>query len=243
MQATQQTFLRVETKPDPAYKPTMIRELPIEERPVSRLHNRGAHVLSNAELLAAIIQTPVALHTANVLLARFGGLFGLARANTNELLDVDGLGPAKVAQIKAAFELGRRVLVASPVDRQQVRSSADAANLMMMEMMTLEQEHIRLVLLDSKHYVLATPTMYVGSLNTSVIRVGELFREAIRQNCAAVIVVHNHPSGDPTPSPEDVAVTELITQAGHLLDIDVLDHLIIGQQRYVSLKERGLGFN
>jgi DNA repair protein RadC len=113
---------------------------------------------------------------------------------------------------------------------------------MMIEMGALEQEHMRLILLDSKNYVLDTPTMYIGSLNTSVIRVGELFREAIKQNCAAIIVVHNHPSGDPTPSPEDVAVTELISQAGQLLDIDVLDHLIIGQQRYVSLKERGLGF-
>jgi len=152
------------------------------------------------------------------------------------------VGMAKTAQLKAALELGRRLLIASPEERPQVKSPADAANLMMIEMSILEQEHMRLILLDSKNYVLGTPTMYVGSLNTSVIRVGELFREAIKQNCAAIIVVHNHPSGDPTPSPEDVAVTELITQAGQLLDIDVLDHLVIGQQRYVSLKERGLGF-
>jgi len=223
-------------------EPVLVRELPAEERPVSRLHRYGASSISNAELLAAIIQTPHALHTSNLLLARFNGLLGLIRASTAELMDVDGLGPARVAQIKAAFELGRRLLLASPADRQQIRSPAEAANLMMMEMGLLEQEHMRLILMDSKNYVLDTPTMYIGSLNTSVIRIGELFREAIKQNCAAVIVVHNHPSGDPTPSPEDVAVTGQIVQAGRLLDIDVLDHLIIGQQRYVSMKERGLGF-
>jgi len=111
-----------------------------------------------------------------------------------------------------------------------------------MEMSLLQQEHLRLLLLDTKNRVLGMPTVYIGSLNMSVLRVGEVFREAIRQNCAAVIVAHNHPSGDPTPSPEDVAVTERIVNAGKLLDVEVLDHLVIGQQRYVSMKERGLGF-
>jgi DNA repair protein RadC len=196
-------------------------------------------------LLAIILRTGVGgenvLNLATRLLARFGGMAGLARSSFSELCEEKGIGVAKAAQLKAAMELGRRLLLASPGERPQVKSPADAANLMMMEMSMLEQEHMRLILLDSKNYVLDTPTMYIGSLNTSVIRVGELFREAIKQNCAAIIVVHNHPSGDPTPSPEDVSVTELISQAGQLLDIDVLDHLIIGQQRYVSLKERGLG--
>ena len=142
----------------------------------------------------------------------------------------------------AALELGRRLMVASPEERPVVRSPADAANLLMMEMSLLQQEHLRLILLDTKNRVLGTPTVYIGSLNMSVLRVGEVFREVIRQNCAAVIVVHNHPSGDPTPSPEDVAVTKRIVNAGQLLDVEVLDHLVIGQQRYVSMKERGLGF-
>jgi len=223
-------------------RPVAVRELPVSERPVNRLHKYGVGSLSNMEIIAAVIQTPNALHQASALLAQYHGLLGLARAGTRELQDTPGLGPAKSAQLKAAMELGRRILIASPNDRIQVKSPADAANLLMPEMSVLEQEHMRLILLDSKNYVIDTPTMYVGNLNTSIIRVGELFREAIRQNCAAVIVAHNHPSGDPTPSPEDVAVTELITQAGTLLDIDVLDHLVIGQQRYVSLKERGLGF-
>ena len=115
-------------------------------------------------------------------------------------------------------------------------------NLLMTEMSLLEQEHLRLVLLDTRNHVLATPTIYVGSLNTSVVRVGELFRAAIKENAAALIVVHNHPSGDPSPAPEDVRVTGQIVSAGKLLDVDVLDHIIIGRQRFVSLKERGLGF-
>jgi DNA repair protein RadC len=133
-------------------------------------------------------------------------------------------------------------LVAAPHERPMVKSPADAANLLMLEMGPLEQEHLRAVILDSKNQVLKVHTIYIGSLNTAVVRVGELFREAIRINAAAVIVAHNHPSGDPTPSAEDVHVTRQIVEAGKLLGIDVLDHLVICQARWVSLKERGLGF-
>jgi len=227
------------------YNPT-IKELPSSERPRERLLNRGVNALSNAELLAIILRTGVqdenVVRVAQRLLAGFGNLAGLVQASIAELESEKGLGPAKVAQLKAALELGRRMLVESPEERPQVRSPADAANLVMSEMGLLQQEHLRIMLLDTKNRVLGTPTVYVGSLNTSVIRVGELFREAIRANCASLIVVHNHPSGDPTPSPEDVAVTRQIVEAGKLLDVDVLDHLVIGQQRFVSLKERGLGF-
>ena len=235
----QQTFLNP-VQPTP--RPVMVRELPAQERPANRLLKYGQTNLSNAEIIASVLQTPNALYQANTLLAKHKGLIGLARASTHELKEVQGLGPAKVAQLKAAMELGRRILIASPNDRVQVKSPADAANLVMAEMMNLEQEHMRVILLDSKNHVIDIPTMYIGNLNTSVIRVGELFREAIRQNAAAIICVHNHPSSDPTPSPEDVAVTELIVKAGELLDIEVLDSMIIGHQRYVSLKERGLGF-
>ena len=112
----------------------------------------------------------------------------------------------------------------------------------MAEMSLLQQEHLRVVLLDTKNHVLGTPTVYIGNLSMTMVRVSEVFREAIRQNAPAIIVVHNHPSGDPSPSPDDVAVTKRIVNAGKGLDIEVLDHLIIGQQRYVSMKERGLGF-
>ncbi len=223
-------------------KPVMVRELPVSERPTTRLRKHGATNMSNVDILASILQTPDALHQAGTYLAKHG-LIGLARASVSELQEVDGVGPAQAARLKAAMELGRRILTASPDDRVQIKSPADAANLLMAEMSILEQEHMRLILLDSRNYVIATPTMYIGTLNTNAIRIGELFREAIRRNCASIIVVHNHPSSDPTPSPEDLAVTELVVQAGKLLDIDVSDHIIIGHQRYVSLKERGLGFN
>jgi DNA repair protein RadC len=231
---------------DERYNPT-IKELPASERPRERLLHYGAGALSTGELLAIILRTGApdenVIRVAQRLLANFDNLAGLARASASELITEKGLGPAKVAQLKAALEIGRRMLLESPEDRAQVRSPADAANLVMSEMGILEQEHLRVMLLDTKNRVLATPTVYVGSLNTSLIRVGELFREAIRANCASLIVLHNHPSGDPTPSPEDVAVTRQIVEAGKLLDVEVLDHLIIGQQRFVSLKERGLGFS
>jgi DNA repair protein RadC len=134
------------------------------------------------------------------------------------------------------------MLLAAPEDRFIVRSPADVAQLLMAEMAHLEQEHFRVLYLDTRNRLLGSETVYVGSLNASHIRVGEIFRDAVKRNCAAIIVVHNHPSGDPTPSPEDVAVTRQLVEAGKLLDIELLDHLIIGQQRFVSLRERGLGF-
>jgi DNA repair protein RadC len=224
----------------------LLKDLPESERPRERLQTYGPGSLSTSELLAILLRTGTksesVINLGSRLLAQFGGVGGIARASFADLCDVRGLGLAKAAQIKAALELGKRLMVASPEDRPQVKSPADVANLLMMEMGFLEQEHLRVVLLDTKNHVLGMPTIYVGSLNTSVMRVGELFREAIRANAAAVIVVHNHPSGDPTPSPEDVSITRQIVEGGKLLDVDVLDHLVIGQQRYVSLKERGLGF-
>jgi DNA repair protein RadC len=206
----------------------------------------GERALSTPELLAITIRTGVGgenvVRLSERLLVHFGGLPGLARASVTELQTVNGIGPAKAVEIKAALELGRRLLASAPEQRARVSSPADAANLLMSDMALLEQEHLRLILLDTRNQVLATPNVYVGSLNTSVIRVGELFRHAIKENAAAMIVAHNHPSGDPSPSPEDVQVTRQIASAGKLLDIDLLDHLIIGHGRYVSLKERGLGF-
>jgi DNA repair protein RadC len=230
---------------DVEYQP-MIRDIPEGERPRERLKYYGASALSTSELLAILLRIGVrgesAVHLGMRMLSEYGGLGGLAKASFGELEATKGIGPAKVTQLKAAFELGRRLLVEAPDERPQIRSPADAANLVMMEMSLLDQEHLRLILLDTKNRVIEMPTVYIGNLNTSVIRVAELFRHALRTPCAGLIVVHNHPSGDPTPSPEDVRVTERIVEAGKMLDIDVLDHLIIGKQRFVSLKERRLGF-
>jgi DNA repair protein RadC len=238
-------------RPAPAYpvydkaprRVLTVRELPESERPVNRLHFYGPPALSTTELLAILAGTPYQLQDAANLMATFEGLDGLARAATIELVRQPGIGTAAAARIKAGFELGRRLLTEVSRDRHQIRSPADAANLLLPEMGLLDKEELRVIILDTKNRVVDIVTVYVGSVNTTMIRVSELFRDAIRHNCPATIVVHNHPSGDPTPSPEDVAVTRQIVEAGKLLDIDVLDHLILGAGgHYVSLKERGLGF-
>lgn len=218
-----------------------IRELPPAEQPQARLLWHGTAALSSSELLNILLHLPEP-GLAESLLADYGGLAGLAQAPVSELMAIKGIGPARAAQLKAAFELGRRLLVAAPQERPIVKSPADAANLLLLEMAGLEQEHLRAIILNTRYQVLKVQDIYVGSLNTAVVRVGELFREAIRANAAAIIIAHNHPSGDPTPSPEDIHLTRQIVEAGRLLNIDVLDHLVIGQARWVSLKERGLGF-
>lgn len=231
---------------DDITRPT-IKDMPAGERPRERLIRAGEGALSTAELLAIILRTGVGgesvLDMARRLLSNYDGLSGLARASFAELKAERGLGNAKTAQLKAALELGRRMLLATPEERLVVRSPSDVAQLLMAEMSHLEQENFRVLYLDTRNRLLGSDTMYVGSLNASHIRVGEVFREAIKRNCAAVIVAHNHPSGDPSPSHDDVEVTQRLITAGDLLNIEVLDHLVIGQQRFVSLRERGLGFD
>jgi len=184
-----------------------------------------------------------ALDSAVELVKMGGNLTGLHNISLEDMQQVPGVGVKAALAIKAALELGKRLMAESVPNNAQVRSPADIANLLMSEMMLLDHEELRVALLDTKNTVIAVHTLYVGNLNTAVVRVGEVFKEAIRRNACSIIIIHNHPSGDPTPSPEDVRVTEQVVEAGRLLDIDVLDHLIIGRNRYVSLKERGLGFN
>ncbi len=230
----------------PTYHLT-IQNFPLGERPRERLQNYGPAALSTAELIAIMLrvgrpgENAVSLGTR--LLSEFGGLNGLVKASFSELANTKGLGTAKIAQLKAGLELGRRLLLTSPDARPQITSPTDVANLLMLEMGNLEQEHLRTMLLDTKNRLLASPTVYIGNVNASIVRVGEVFREAVRENATSIIIAHNHPSGDPTPSSEDVQVTRSIVKAGKLLNIEVLDHIVIGYQRFVSLKERGLGFN
>jgi DNA repair protein RadC len=224
-----------------------ITDLPDDDRPRERLAAVGAGALNNAELLAVLLRVGVAgenaVRLAERLLREVGGLAGLHRAAMADLCRIKGVGQAKAAQLVAAIELGRRIAVCVPDERPVVKSPADAANLLMYQLAAREQEYLYVVLLDTRNRVIGQPIeVYHGSLNTSLIRVGEVFRHAVKANAAAVIVAHNHPSGDPSPSPEDVAVTRALVEAGKLLDIEVLDHLVIGQHRFVSLKERGLGF-
>ncbi len=232
-----------ESGSQPAYRITDLQEA---ERPRERLAALGPQALSNAELIAILLRVGVpgenAVQVGQRLLHKFGGIGGLHRAPFTELCKQHGIADAKAAQIKAAIELGRRLTLESPDERPAINSPGDAAALVQYEMQALEQEHLRVLLLDRRNRVLEVAEVYRGSVNSSQVRVGEVFKEAIRKNASGIIVVHNHPSGDPTPSPDDVAVTRAIVQAGKLLDVDVLDHLVIGQGRWVSLKERGLGF-
>jgi DNA repair protein RadC len=219
-----------------------IAELPEEERPVNRLHEVGPRGVSSAELVACILQTGDALCQANDLLVALGGLEGLANAELCELVEVEGIGAARAAQVLAALELGRRVMTAQQEERQQVRAPSDAAQALMPLLSYAEQEHFVVVFLDTRNRIIDQDVLYKGSLNTSLVRIAEVFRGAARRNCAAIIVAHNHPSGDPSPSPEDVALTRRLVEAGQL-EIEVLDHLVIGRNRYLSMRERQLGFD
>jgi DNA repair protein RadC len=223
-----------------------ITDLASHERPRERLTRLGPQALSNAELVAILLRSGIrglnAVQLAQRILLQVGGLAGLQRATVENLRRQRGLGQAKAAQLKAAIELGRRLAVATPEEKPTIQSPEDAANLLLYEMGSFEQEQLRVLALDTRNRLLKLVDVYRGSLNSSWIRIAEVFREPVRLNAAAVIIAHNHPSGDPSPSPEDVAVTKAIVQAGELLDIEVLDHLVIGQGRFVSLKAKGLGF-
>ncbi|MDA1258740.1 MAG: DNA repair protein RadC [Chloroflexi bacterium] len=224
----------------------LIRDFPVGERPRERLRNYGAGHLSNAELLAILLRTGTqgenVLAMASRILARFEGLATLSRTSFDELCAEKGLSEAKSCQLLAALELGRRVSSLSPEDRVVISSPKDIANLFMAEMSMLEREELRVLLLNTKNQVIGVERLYQGSVNSALVRPAEVFTAAVRRTCPAIAVVHNHPSGDPTPSPEDVSMTARLIQAGEILDIEVLDHVVIGAQRYVSLKERKLGF-
>jgi DNA repair protein RadC len=208
---------------------------------------RGLGGLTSAELVALVWGSGVrgrsAVDLAADMLARYDGLTGLARATELELATMAGIGPARSAQLVAAFELGRRVLADWPAARWTIRGPADVADRLILQMGRLEREELRVVILDTKNHVHRVTTVYQGNVSASLVRVGELFRDAVRLNAAGVILVHNHPSGDPTPSPDDLHLTAEALAAGRLLDIAVLDHLVIGHDAYVSLRDRGVAFD
>ncbi len=225
---------------------TLIRDLPQTDRPRERLKELGAGALSNAELVAILMRTGAqgqsVLELSSHLISSRGGLSGLARVSYGELCDYHGVSDAKACQLLSAFELGRRMVSLSPEDRAIVRSPQDVANLLSAEMALLDQEHLRVVLMSTRGEVRGVHEVYVGNVNASIVRVSEVLRPAVRENCPSIIVVHNHPSGDPTPSPEDVMITRQIVAGGEMLDIEVLDHIVIGGPSHVSLKSKGLGF-
>jgi DNA repair protein RadC len=207
----------------------------------------GAATLSNADLLAILINTGTPGESVTSLAQRiineFGGLRGLMRADITDIRAVKGLGPAKAAHLVAALELANRVVALGPDERPRISTPEDALRLVGPEMGALDVEQLRVILVDTKHRVLGTKTVYQGTANQAQVRVAEVFRDAIRHNATGIVVVHNHPSGDSTPSAADISLTAELDQAGRLLGIDLLDHLIVSAHNHTSLRRLNLGFS
>jgi DNA repair protein RadC len=221
-------------------------EVPSGDRPLVRLEQLGPAALSSVELLGLVWGSqPVApaRRVAEACLAQVDGLDGLAQATAAELRQVPGVGPTRAAQLAAAVELGRRVASNWPRGRWTIRTPRDVAERFVPLIGRLEREELHVVLLNARNAVLTTQVVYVGNVSAAVVRIGELFRDAVRRHAAGLILVHNHPSGDPTPSPDDLHLTAEAIAAGRLLDVAVLDHLIIGHDAWLSLRDRGVTFD
>lgn len=227
-------------------KPLMLKELPQADRPREKMLAKGPQALSNAELLAILLRTGTkeesVMRVAEKLLKKYEdtGLGALCAMLPQDICKVKGIGLVKAVTIAAALELGRRLHSTCVQDKPVIRLPRDAADFMMPRLRYETREHFVCLLLSTKNHVLAAPVISVGTLNASLVHPREVFREAIAYAAAAVILVHNHPSGDPTPSQEDISLTKKLVAGGQLLDMTVLDHVIIGDGRYVSLKEKGI---
>lgn len=221
----------------------MIRDFPQDERPRERFVQNGPASLSNHELIAILLRTGTkdesVLQLSNRLLTNFEGLRLLKDATLEEMTEIKGIGQAKAIQILAAVEIGRRIANLNYTDRYVIRSPEDGANYVMNDMRFLSQEHFVCLYLNTKNQVIHKQTIFIGSLNASIVHPREVFREALKRSAASIICLHNHPSGDPAPSREDIEVTKRLVECGKMIGIDVLDHLIIGENKFVSLKEKG----
>jgi len=230
----QTTFMGV------AYAPPKLKFLALRETPAQRSLTDSA-ACTNLELLSALIGGPRQIEIAEAIVAHFkGDLYLLFQASVLELVSISGIGEATAARIKSALVLSRRLSM-THMERASITSPKDAADLCS-DMSMFDVEHLRVILLNTRSNVLGMADVYKGSVNSSQIRVGEVFRPALQRNATSVVIAHNHPSGDATPSSDDIAVTRALIQAGKLLDIQVLDHVVIGHGKWTSLKERGLGF-
>lgn len=221
----------------------MIRDFPQDERPRERFIQNGPESLSNHELIAILLRTGTkdesVLQLSNRLLTNFEGLRLLKAATLEEMTEIKGIGQAKAIQVLAAVEIGRRIANLNYNDRYVIRSPEDGANYVMNDMRFLSQEHFVCLYLNTKNQVLHKQTIFIGSLNASIVHPREVFREALKRSAASIICLHNHPSGDPAPSREDIEVTKRLVECGKMIGIDLLDHLIIGENKFVSLKEKG----
>jgi DNA repair protein RadC len=221
----------------------LLRDVPSDERPRERMQQFGAQALSNAELMAIILRTGTfaesAVRLAQKVLLEAGSLRNLVDMSMDQLKTIKGIGSAKAMQIQASIELGRRLARTSMADTVTIRSPQDVEAYLMEDLRYLQKEHFVVLFLNTKNHVVAQETLSMGSLNASIVHPREVFRAAIKRSSASIICVHNHPSGDPTPSPEDIAMTSRLVEAGQIIGIEVLDHIILGDQNFVSLKEKG----
>lgn len=221
----------------------LLRNVPHEERPRERMMQYGAEALSHTELLAILLRTGTkqesAVHLAGKILKECGSLRNLLDMSMSELTAIKGIGPAKAVQLRAGIELGRRIVRSGHGETVTVRKPQDAANYVMEELRYLKKEHFVCLFLNTKNHIIARETLSVGTLNASLVHPREVFRAAVKAGSASIICVHNHPSGDPMPSPEDISLTKRLVEAGELMGIEVLDHLVIGDGRFISLKEHG----
>lgn len=221
-----------------------IKDIPINERPRERLLKYGEEVLSNQELLAIILRTGTksesALDLAKRLITSCGGLNFIAKSSVYELSKVKGIGLAKACEIKACVEIGKRINSFKGNDKVKITSPEDVALLVMDEMRFLAKEHFRVIFLNTKNYVIQIKDVSIGSLNSSIVHPREVFLEAIKLSSASIILCHNHPSGDTTPSQEDINITKRLIEAGKIIGIEVLDHIIIGDVNYLSFKEKNI---
>ena len=223
-----------------------IKELPLTERPYDKLETAGSENLSNAELLAVIIKTGTKEYTAVELaqlvikLSHDGRLSTLNNLSIEQLMQIKGIGRVKAIQIKAALELSKRIATSDGVVHHTIKSANDVSNLLMEDMRYLKKEMFKALLLDTKNQIIKVVDVSVGSLNSSIVHPREVFSEAIKCGCNSIIFVHNHPSGDPTPSTEDIQTTQRLESAGNILGIKVLDHVVVGDGKYVSFKDKGI---
>jgi DNA repair protein RadC len=227
-----------------SYIKPKIKDLPENERPREKLIKHGAEALSNAELLAILIKDGTkeynAIDIGYMLLGKEEGIGYILDSKVEELTSIHGIGPAKAVQLKAAVELGRRLATQTYQKQIFIRCSRDAANVVMEDMRYLKKEYMKAILLNIKCGLVSIEEISVGSINSSIVHPREVFAPAIKKSCASLILVHNHPSGDPTPSQEDINITRRLVEGGKLLGIEIVDHIIIGDGKYASLKDRGL---
>ena len=222
-----------------------IKDLPLNERPREKLYRYGVKSLSNSELIAVIIRTGSKGDTAIQLAERIislddRGIGFLSDATIEELTDVKGIGNCKAAQLLAAIELGKRISAYKKEDNIRISCPNDIADLLMEEMRYLKKEYFKIAILDTKNQIITIENISIGNLNSSIVHPREVFNRAIKRSANSIILVHNHPSGDPTPSSEDINITNRLIEAGNILGIKVLDHIIIGDNKYISFRQRNI---